>query len=109
MSDDDWMGDDYDYNYDFNREEWRTETQLKLEYYESEYRRLKESTSLLELAMWKARMDDSLDQMDYFPANSFCQTHALQFYSTTFVKKKTLYFTDRSISYELRRNPYTPT
>ena len=46
---------------EFNREEWRTETQLKLEYYESEYQRLKESTLLLELAMWKARMDDSLD------------------------------------------------
>jgi hypothetical protein len=38
------------------------ETITKLEYYESEYRRLKESTSLLELALWKTRMvDASLD------------------------------------------------
>jgi hypothetical protein len=51
---DDWMGDD---NY-FNREEWRAETVTKLEYYESEYQRLKEITSLLELALWKSRMDD---------------------------------------------------
>jgi hypothetical protein len=51
---DDWMGDDND----FNREEWRTETLTKLEYYESEYRKLKEVTSLLELALWKLRMDD---------------------------------------------------
>jgi hypothetical protein len=51
---DDWMGDDND----FNREEWRTETLTKLEYYESEYGRLKEVTSLLELALWKLRMDD---------------------------------------------------
>jgi hypothetical protein len=34
----------------FNRQEWHTETLTKLEYYESEYRKLKESTSLLELA-----------------------------------------------------------
>jgi hypothetical protein len=53
---DDWMGNDYD----FNREEWRTETLTKLEYYESEYRRLKEMTSLLELALWKLRMDNSI-------------------------------------------------
>jgi hypothetical protein len=51
---DDWMGDDRD----FNSEEWRTETLTKLEYYESEYQRLKEITSLLELALWKLRMDD---------------------------------------------------
>jgi hypothetical protein len=58
---DDWMGDDHD----FSREEWRTETLTKLEYYESEYRRLKEITSLLELALWKLRMDDStLEQGD---------------------------------------------
>jgi hypothetical protein len=54
---DDWMGDDHD----FNSEEWRTETLTKLEYYESEYQRLKESTSLLEkLALWKLRMDNSI-------------------------------------------------
>ena len=51
---DDWMGDDIN----FNREEWRDETLTKLEYYESEYLKLKESTSLLELALWKSRMDD---------------------------------------------------
>jgi hypothetical protein len=58
---DDWMGNDHD----FSREEWRTETLTKLEYYESEYRRLKEITSLLELALWKLRMDNStLEQGD---------------------------------------------
>lgn len=31
----------------------------KLEIYESEYQKLKESTTLLELALWKSRMDDS--------------------------------------------------
>ena len=49
---DDWTGN----KFGFNREEWRTETVTKLEYYESEYRRLKESTSLLELVMWKTRI-----------------------------------------------------
>jgi len=44
----------------FNRQEWHTETLTKLEYYESEYRKLKESTSLLELALWKMRMDNSI-------------------------------------------------
>jgi len=29
----------------------------KLEYYESEYRRLKETTSILELALWKIKLD----------------------------------------------------
>jgi hypothetical protein len=53
---DEWMG--YD-EYKFNRQAWHDETLTKLEYYESEYRRLKKMTSLLELAMWKARMDDS--------------------------------------------------
>ena len=49
----------------FNRQEWHTETLTKLEYYESEYRKLKESTSLLELALWKIRMDNSiLEQVD---------------------------------------------
>jgi hypothetical protein len=31
----------------------------KLEYYESEYQKLKESTSLLELALWKMNIDAS--------------------------------------------------
>ena len=53
---DDWMGDDED---DFDREEWHNETLAKLEYYESEYLRLKESTSLLELALWKIKINDS--------------------------------------------------
>jgi hypothetical protein len=54
---DDWMGNE-DY---FDRYVWRAETLAKLEYYESEYRKLKEMTSILELALWKARnstMDD---------------------------------------------------
>jgi len=51
---DDWNGDCDDD--DFNRQEWRAETITKLQYYESEYRKLKESTSLLELALWKARI-----------------------------------------------------
>jgi hypothetical protein len=54
MSDDDWMGNN---DNDFNKEEWRAETQTKLEYYESEYRRLKETTALLELALWKIKID----------------------------------------------------
>jgi hypothetical protein len=54
---DDWVGDD---NNDVNREEWRAETVTKLEYYESEYRRLKESTSLLELALWKKEIDNDM-------------------------------------------------
>ena len=53
---DDWMGDDED---DFDREEWHNETLTKLEYYESEYLRLKESTSLLELGLWKMKLDYS--------------------------------------------------
>jgi hypothetical protein len=52
---DNWMGAE---DNDFNREMWLTETLTKLEYYESEYRKLKEITSLLELALWKLRMDD---------------------------------------------------
>jgi hypothetical protein len=52
---DDWMVD----NVDFNREAWYNETITKLEYYEYEYLTLKESTSLLELALWKARIDDA--------------------------------------------------
>ena len=52
---DDWMGD-VCYDNRFNRQQWRDETLTKLMYYESEYRRLKETSSLLELAMWKARI-----------------------------------------------------
>ena len=58
---DNWMGDDND----FNREEWRAETVTKLEYYESEYFKLKESTSLLELALWKIKLDDSMDPSEF--------------------------------------------
>jgi hypothetical protein len=57
MTDDYWMGDN---DYRFNRQAWRTETLTKLEYYESEYRKLEESTSLLELALWKIRIDNSI-------------------------------------------------
>jgi hypothetical protein len=47
----DAMNDEYEgYDNNFNGQLWHTETLTKLEYYESEYRRLKESTSLLELA-----------------------------------------------------------
>jgi hypothetical protein len=53
---DDWMGDDED---DFDREEWHNETLAKLEYYESEYLRLKEISSLLELVLWKMKLDYS--------------------------------------------------
>ena len=52
MGDDNWMGD-------FNRERWHNETLIKLEYYESEYQKLKESTSLLELALWKMNIEAS--------------------------------------------------
>jgi hypothetical protein len=53
---DNWMGDE---DNDFNREMWRNETLTKLEYYESEYHKLKESTSLLKLALWKMNIDAS--------------------------------------------------
>jgi hypothetical protein len=53
---DNWMGGEYK---DFNREMWRNETLTKLVYYESEYEKLKESTSLLELALWKMNIDAS--------------------------------------------------
>jgi hypothetical protein len=51
-----WIGDE-DCNSPFDREMWRNETLTKLEYYESEYQKLKELTSLLELelALWKMR------------------------------------------------------
>jgi hypothetical protein len=52
---DEWMGDEDD----FSRQAWYTETLTKLEYYESEYRKLKEMTSLLELALWKKKIDNS--------------------------------------------------
>ena len=55
---DNWLCEYNDFS--FNRQEWHTETLTKLEYYESEYRKLKESTSLLELALWKMRMDNSI-------------------------------------------------
>jgi hypothetical protein len=51
---DNWMGDEDD---DFDRELWHNETLTKLEYYESEYEKLKVSTSLLEL--WKINIDAS--------------------------------------------------
>jgi hypothetical protein len=54
---DDWAGKEH---YFIKRQAWRDETLAKLEYYESEYRKLKEMTSLLELALWKARIS-SLD------------------------------------------------
>jgi hypothetical protein len=53
---DNWMGDKDD---DFDREMWRNETLTKIEYYESEYEKLKESTTLLELALWKMNIDAS--------------------------------------------------
>jgi hypothetical protein len=53
--DDYWMGDEDD----FSRQAWHTETLTQLEYYEFEYRRLKEMTSLLELALWKKKIDNS--------------------------------------------------
>jgi hypothetical protein len=55
MDADSWMG----HKFNFNRQAWYTETLTKLEYYESEYQRLKESTSLLEFALWKIRMNNS--------------------------------------------------
>jgi hypothetical protein len=53
---DDWMGNKVCF---FNSERWRNETLTKLAYYESEYQKLKESTSLLELALWKTNIDAS--------------------------------------------------
>lgn len=54
------MGDKVNY-FEFNRQAWHTETLANLEYYESEFQGLKESTPLLELALWKARIDDDDD------------------------------------------------
>jgi hypothetical protein len=55
---DDWSNDEESIygDDDFNRQAWLNETLTKLDYYESEFCRLKETTSLLELAMWKARI-----------------------------------------------------
>jgi hypothetical protein len=53
---DDWMGNGSEY---FNRDLWRNESLTKLEYYESEYQKLKDSTSLLELALWMMNIDAS--------------------------------------------------
>jgi hypothetical protein len=65
---DDWMGDEYN---GFNRERWHYETLTKLEYYESEYQKLKESTSLLELALWKMNIDAStIDMFDAMGDNN---------------------------------------
>jgi len=60
MDDDYWIGRDIY----FRSQVWHNETHTKLEYYESEYQKLKEITSLLELAMWKIKMDDSKDDGD---------------------------------------------
>ena len=58
---DDWTG----LAFKFNGQAWRDETLAKLEYYESEYSRLKDMTSLLELAIWKMKINDGgNDQMD---------------------------------------------
>ena len=53
---DDWMGDK---DSAFDRDRWHNEMLTKLEYYESAYQKLKESTSLLELALWKMNIDAS--------------------------------------------------
>jgi hypothetical protein len=49
----------------FNGHAWRTDTLNKLAYYESEYLKLKEVTSLLELALWKLELDDSMDPSEF--------------------------------------------
>jgi hypothetical protein len=61
---DEWAGNEYFMvgGYEFDGEEWHTETLRMLAYYESESQRLKESTSLLELAMWKMKLDAGMDQ-----------------------------------------------
>ena len=52
----DWTNDEYR----LDRQEWHTDTLAQLEYYESEYQKLKEMTSLLELALWKATLDKEM-------------------------------------------------
>ena len=60
---DEWAGNKYFiHGTEFDGEEWRTETLRMLAYYKSESQRLKESTSLLELAMWKMKLDAGMDQ-----------------------------------------------
>jgi hypothetical protein len=68
VMEDEWFGAYFDDFYrqawrtgdhHFNRQAWRDETLVKLDYYESEYRKLKEMTSLLELSLWKAKIDAS--------------------------------------------------
>jgi hypothetical protein len=56
----DWMG----HRSTFRGQRWRDETLLELEYYESEYQKLIESTSLLELALWKMNIDASSTDND---------------------------------------------
>lgn len=51
------MADGTGQEHHFNKQLWHTETLTKLEYYDTEYRRLKETTSILELAMWKIKLD----------------------------------------------------
>jgi len=53
---DDWMGGKED---NFDREDWHDESLTQLEYYESEYQKLKEMTSLSELWLWTIKLDDS--------------------------------------------------
>jgi hypothetical protein len=53
---DNWM---VNIDNDFDRDMWRNETLTKLVYYESEYEKVKESTSLLELVLWKMNIDAS--------------------------------------------------
>lgn len=52
---DDWMGNEDN----FDTEKWHNDTLTQLEYYESEYQKLKEMTSLLELGLWTIKLDDS--------------------------------------------------
>lgn len=51
------MADGTGQEHHFNEQLWHTETLTKLDYYDTEYRRLKETTSILELAMWKIKLD----------------------------------------------------
>jgi hypothetical protein len=70
-----WMGDKGD---DFNRDMWYNETLTKLEYYESEYQKLKESTSLLELVLWKKNIvASSLDNGVAMEVDNRLECHIL--------------------------------
>jgi len=42
-----------------NEQAWLTGIHLKLAFYESEYQKLKEAASVLELAVWKAKINES--------------------------------------------------